>query len=438
MPMTLDEARGIVAGFGGVNDWQRRQAPIRLPNTGSGPDVPGTGRPGGGGGDTGGSGAISGPTFDEAQGDQAALPWLDQDGIWRDPAGAALPLWQQKILNETGGPGPTDARDTFNTDRSYNRGVFEDDRNFGRGTFEDDRNFGRGVFESDRGFGRGVLESDRNFGQGQIQDNRTELGNRAGTALSFSDLLLNMAKRDDQLANDPGNFPAWLASMQGNTAAGPAVQNLVGQGVSIQPQQNSQINDPRFQSIIDSLFNYSKVPDSGAVAQTQQAFNTDPQAAQRWFEAASALDKSRGMAHGGLLHTNGPMRMQDLTTGETLGVAGEQGPETVNVTPAQQLGATNTPRIGSAGTFGALAQAIQSSGMGSAFPRDVLARMASGFAPNPGDVPDWLLAKLPPSLRGMLGAGVLSQLGGAGAQDYDFTRSLYAQKGFSGAGGVVR
>lgn len=287
------------------------------------------------------------------------------------------------------------------------------------------RGFDRDIFEDDRNYGRSIFESDRNFGFDQQQANRGEMGNRAGTALSLGDLLLGLAQRDDQLANDPGNFPAWLAAMQGNTAAGPVVQNLVGQGVAIQPQQNSYLNDPRFKGVLDSLFDYSKVPNSADVDRTQQAYNKDPEAARRWFEAAAALDKGRGMAMGGQIGVRRPMRLQDLTSGETVATMGESGDETVTVTPSE-------------GTARALGKTLGAGGF-SFFPADIRAKLNAGQLPQPGELPDWMLAKLPPSIRQLFAALITSRLGGSGAEDYDFTRSLYAARGFdSSTGGVSR
>ena len=283
--------------------------------------------------------------------------------------------------------------------------------------------------------------ADRNFAQGQLQDNRTEMGNRAQSGYSLGNLLMDISTRDDALANDPGNFPAWLTANQNSTALGPTVQNLVGEGVSINPQNTGRgIDDPRFTSVLDTLFDYSKVPSAGDVDRTQQAYNTDPAAAQRWFEAADALDKSKGMATGGVMQINRPMRLQDLTTGETAGVVGENGAETMAVAPNANGGVSyNDPRIGSAGTFGALAKALRAGNMYSAIPRDVIDGMAGGMAPQPGAIPDWILAKLPPSLRQMLVAGVRSQLGQSGLEDWDWTRSLYEPKGFNSlAGGIAR
>ena len=181
------------------------------------------------------------------------------------------------------------------------------------------------------------------FGQNQITSNRTELGNRASTGLSLGDLLLNMAQRSDKLTNDPGNFPAYLQSLQGNTGAGPALQNLVGNGLTITPDQNNYLNDPRFKSVLDSLFTRAAAPSSAAVDQTQQAYNTDPAAAQRFFsQDPEALKRMFGtpMADGGEMTTHGPMSLVDLTTGRSVALMGEGGaPEHLKITPMRKFAA---------------------------------------------------------------------------------------------------
>lgn len=447
MRMSLAEARGIVRSLPRQQPTPQPPpfpgAPTPGPDDGLPPSSGGPPRPGGGSGSSGGApsyekdpktglwydtetgavapqwlqkelnerggGGIRLPTFEDSSGakGEGAL-YQDENGIWRYSDGAAAPLWMQKELNGVGsaGSGGGSGRDPMND-------VPESSR------------FGRDIFESDRDYSRGVLESDRNFGQSQLQDNRTEMGNRAGTAISTGNLLLDMARRNDDLANDPGNFPAWLQAMQQNETNGPVVSSLVGQGVQIRPQEGNYLDDPRFKSVIDSVLEYARVPTGGEVSAVQGAYNQDPDAAQRWFEAAAALDKSRGMADGGTMRINRPMRFQDIATGETLGVAGEQGDETISVSPTE-------------GTSRAIGRTLGASGFSFISP-DVRQKWESGNIPLPGEMPDWQLNKLPPSIRILIQAAIKSRLGSAGLSDYDWTRQMYSARGFDNpVAGVVR
>lgn len=423
MTITLDQARGIVRGV------------QPLPGAGNPEEDDVLNKPPTGGGTTSGTGSIEGPTFDQASGDRYVTNI--NDAITRVNAGtytgADLVALQQAGLitaaeaskyvraggataTATGGTGSGAGSSSVDTGPGY--------LDLAMQKFVNDLTQ-QGVQNN---------QWDQQFGQNQITGNRNELANRASSGGSTGNLLLDLATRSDRLANDPGNFPAWLQAMQQNTAQGPVAQNLVNAGTTITPAPNDYLNTPEFKSLIDSLFNYGTVPDAGMVDTTQKAYNTNPDAAQTFFSQDPAnLKKMFGtpMATGGSFTTSGPMTFKDLSSGKNIATAGEAGPETVSVTP--QTGQASA----SQGTAQALGKTLGAGGF-SFVPPDTRNTLLAGNLPAPGQFPDWMLAKLPPSIRGLVAALITSRLGGAGAEDYNWTRGLYEPRGFSGAGGVVR
>ncbi len=326
----------------------------------------------------------------------------------------------------------------------------------GRSTFDTgpgyldlaNRQFG---FQSGPQFQEGI----RQFNQ---TSDRSEQAARASTGLSLADLARGLSQDYYQLAKDPGNFPALAAAysgLEGQAGQGSPLSTLLGEGFRIKPDAMSNpLGDQRFRDLLDQLYQRAggMNADFGAV---RDAYARDPQAAATFFAqkpedlARMFGQQTQPMAAGGAFIANRPMRLQDLTTGDTAAVLGEQGkPEQVSVTPLQAMasgqsygamasGGSAVPNEYSPAEATSVALGKSLKGLGYV-PGNILDVLGSGKLLGPNMMPDWLLKRLPPSLVRLLQADVLSNLGSAGAGDYWAERQRYVPQGFDAFAGGVR
>ncbi len=416
------QAQGIGTGGGGQPIAPRRLGEDEDPPPGY--ILPGTpGGTGGTGTEEPSSGGFFPPgtsLFNPTENELNEFEYRDDEGLWRDFDGTVLPQWRQKELNATRGTSGT-AGDPYAANREARAAA-------GFASDEQQRAIRNAMEWQD------LLNSqkyaDRNYDLDVTQADRGELGNRANLGLDLAGFIA-------QQANSPSNFPAYL-KLIGQTQGVPG-QSLANSGSSIGLE-------PNVSGLIQNLLKYAAPmnTDTGAV---RDVYNTQGKAAaddifRRFQEYDDAQKQGRGLSIGGSFVAKKPMSFKDLTTGKTIHTAAETGPERITVEPMDvMLGREQgtDPLGGGAfqGTEQALGGALGAGGF-SFIPRDIIARLNAGEGLRPGDFPDWMLEKLPSSLRQMAVAAVRARLGQSGLEDWNDARSQYEMPGFAGIGGILR
>lgn len=463
--MTVDEARRYAASVSPQTDGG--DGGVFLPPGGGGGSSGGSGGPSGGGGST----YVRSLDLSKLQALASAglNPYASSDvevayALWKMNLGGMNEL---KILREAGLVSTSDISNQLFGDSANKQhvsvggklytfdpvtGAFElavDSKgnpigDVGRSTFDT----GPGYLDlANRNFDEQVRQFNQQFGLNQQTADRSEQAARAGTGLSLADLARGLSQDYYQLAKDPGNFPALAAAysgLEGQAGQGSPLSTLLGEGFRIKPDAMSNpLGDQRFRDLLDQLYQRAggMNADFGAV---RDAYARDPQAAATFFaqkpEDLARMFGAQPMAAGGAFIANRPMRLQDLTTGDTTAVLGEQGkPEQVSVTPLQAMASTSsaTPPEYSPAEATSVALGNSLKGLGYV-PKNILDTLGSGQLLGPNMVPDWLLKRLPPSLIRLLQADVLSNLGSAGAGDYWAERQRYVPQGFNAFAGGVR
>ncbi len=322
-----------------------------------------------------------------------------------------------------------------------------------------------------------LAEQQREFGitsgQNAQKNAQSYIDQRASAGGVLGGLVRNLANDQYQRALDPGNYPAYLASQAGMPqGSGSPITNLLGSGVQIQsPEGANPLADPRFQNLISQLYGYAQ-PQSLQTVQNiaQQNGGTLPQS---FYDYTQTQNPVPAHAQGGSQMLDEPVIGIGLHSGQPKFLAGEAGKEKLTFDPVHSNETTGTftkyADGGTAtidGTMGGsqpsgfthhqlvsaynayhpnapMADNIYTPAEGSAIslgkalqplgyvPHSLIQQLAQGRAPTPESLNEQMLARLPASLRTLLGSTVQSFLGNSGLQDFNSELSQYSMPGVS-------
>lgn len=194
--------------------------------------------------------------------------------------------------------------------------------------------------EQQREFGLTFPESQRQYdlthGLNVQQEQGSVLQNRATTGLNLGQFAQSLANDQFKRAEDPGNYPAYLAASAGlPRGSGSPIDQLLGNGVQIaQPQGGNPLADPRFQQLMDQLYGYAQ-PQNISTVQNIAANNggTLPQSFYDYTHTQSPADM-QAHATGGSQMLHEPVIGIGLHSGQPQFLAGEAGDEKLTFTPA--------------------------------------------------------------------------------------------------------
>ena len=295
----------------------------------------------------------------------------------------------------------------------------------------------------------------KQFGLNTTIADRNDLGGRANTGLGLANYARGIANDQYDRAKDPGNFPALLAAyagLEGGAGSAP-LQTLLGEGFKIQPPEGGNpLADPRLQGLIDTLYKYAGAAGTDTQA-VRDAYAKYPNA-EELFGNYARLDasKPKAFAYGGSFTADRPMRLEDYSTGEKLGVMGEAGKENVTVTPNHVPTAADlTPEAAqsyadydaargytpSEGTNIALAKVLGPLG----YPREIVDALKGGGMAGPQLFNPQVLERLQarnPSVFRLVMAAIKARVGSAGLEDYAAESERYRMGAGNATGGILR
>jgi len=299
-------------------------------------------------------------------------------------------------------------------------------------------------FQSGPQFQEGIRQFNEQQGLAQQSSNRNMLGNQANAGLGLGSLVRGLSNDAYDRAKSPANYPAYLAALAGQPTGGDPVNSLLGQGFQIQNAPGTNpYSDPRFQTLLDSLYQYGSPASPGATDAVQQAYDTNPQAAQQFFSQSPenlarffgaqqpAFDASTYRSpdyRTPVARVAAASGLDSIVDQPTNILAGEGGqPEHVQVTPLPGV----TP---AAGTAMSLGKALQPLGY---VPHPLIQRLLSGQGISPNMLPDEVLMRLPSSLRQLLTTSIRAFVGDTGLEDFGQSQANFALPGGLRAGAVV-
>jgi hypothetical protein len=177
----------------------------------------------------------------------------------------------------------------------------------------------------------------------------------------------------------------------------------------------------------------------------RDAYARYPDNATELFGNYARLDASRPQAfdRGGSFTADRPMRLEDYSTGKTLGTLGEMGPEQVTVRPgigdyaSLASGATGGSYTPSEGTNIALSKVLGPLG----YPQEIVQSMQGGGLASPAQFNPQVLDRLAarnPSVFKLVMAAIRARLGGSGLEDYAAESERFRMRGANATGGIIR